>query len=58
MTLRGELEGGVASASNQPTQWHFMDAIVGIDLILDPANEPPRGESSGPPIFFPFIKGK
>ena len=58
MTLKGELEAAVGNASHQATQWHFQDAIVRIDLILDPANKPPPGESSGPPIFFPFIKGK
>ena len=58
MTLRGELEAAVGSTSHQATQWHFQDAIVRIDLILDPANKPPPAEGATPPIFFPFIKGK
>ena len=58
MTLKGELEAAVDGVSHQATQWHFMDAIVRIDLILDPANEPPPAEGATPPIFFPFIKGK
>ena len=58
MTLRGELEAAVGGVSHQPTQWHFQDAIVRIDLILDPANKPPPGEGGNQPIFFPFLKGK
>ena len=58
MTLKGELEAAVDGASHQATQWHFMDAIVRIDLILDPANEPPPAEGATPPFVFPFLKGK
>ena len=58
MTLKGELEAAVAGQSHQATQWHFMDAIVRIDLILDPANEPPPGEGGTPQFVFPFLKGK
>ena len=58
MTLKGELEAAAGSQSHQATQWHFMDAIVRIDLILDPANEPPPGEGGTPQFVFPFLKWK
>ena len=56
MTLKGELEAAVDGASHQPTQWHFMDAIVRIKTMLDPANKPPPSEEDTPRFIFPFVK--
>ncbi|MDE2763235.1 MAG: zinc-dependent metalloprotease [Gemmatimonadota bacterium] len=56
MTLKGELEAAVAGVSHQPTQWHFMDAIVRIEMMLDPANKPPPGDGGTPQFIFPFVK--
>ena len=58
MTLKTELEAAVDGASHQPTQWHFMDAIVRIEMMLDPANKPPPGEGGAPQFIFPFVKGE
>ena len=56
MTLQGELEAAVDGVSHQPTQWHFMDAIVRIETMLDPANKPPTGDGGTPRFVFPFLK--
>ena len=58
MTLQGELEAAVDGVSHQPTQWHFMDAIVRIETMLDPANKPPPGDGGTPRFVFPFLKGR
>ena len=58
MTLKGELEAAVEGVSHQPTQWHFMDAIVRIETMLDPANKPPPGDGGTPQFVFPFVKGR
>ena len=58
MTLKAELEAAVDGVSHQPTQWHFMDAIVRIEMMLDPANKPPPGEGGTPQFIFPFVKGE
>ena len=58
MTLQGELEAAVDGVSHQPTQWHFMDAIVRIETMLDPANKPPPGDGGTPQFVFPFVKGR
>jgi len=56
MTLKGELEAAVAGVPHQPTQWHFMDAIVRIEMMRDPANKPPAGDGGTPQFIFPFVK--
>ncbi len=58
MTLKSELEAAVDGVSHQPTRWHFMDAIVRIEMMLDPANKPPPGDGGTPQFIFPFVKGE
>ncbi len=55
-TLKEELAAAADAATHEPTRWHFLDAVVRIRTILDPANKPPPAAVPTPRIVFPFVQ--
>ena len=59
MTLRGELETASMNNRHEPTRLHFVDAVIRIETMLDPANNVAPAGGGGPPtIVFPFPASK
>ncbi len=59
MTLMDELAAAAGNNRHEATRLHFMDAVIRIETMLDPANNVAPAGGGGPPtIVFPFPGGK
>ena len=59
MTLRDELETASMNNRHEATRLHFVDAVIRIETMLDPANNVAPAGGGGPPtIVFPFPGSK
>ena len=59
MTLRDELKTASMNNRHEATRLHFVDAVIRIETMLDPANNVAPAGGGGPPtIVFPFPGSK
>ncbi len=59
MTLMGEVAAAAENNRHEATRLHFMDAVIRIETMLDPANNVAPAGGGGPPtIVFPFPGSK